>query len=136
MIGRGRWTIKRHILRDLAFRKFAIAEGHYALNRAKEAREGRTKSVNPQKVYLDWKLKVMKKARDREKEIVPKFIKEKIELQRTLSRLRETTDMDEKCCQIEMNIVSGKIEALERRNHLHTRDKIAIQGRGRYQIAE
>lgn len=73
-LGRGRWSLKEHIIRDKRFRAFVNMEGSKAFETMKHTT--RTSDNNSQAIYLTWKNAVVEMAKLRDKMIVLKYIRD------------------------------------------------------------
>lgn len=96
-IGKGRWTMKEHVIRDKRFRTFVNEEGCRALELLKL--RNRTSEHNPQTIYSTWKSAIIEMAKKRDKMIVPKCERDIKTLESELNRAQSdnNTDEQEKC---------------------------------------
>lgn len=127
IMGRGRWTMKEHIIKDKRFRQFVNGEGCKALESMKN--RTRTNDHNPQTVYFAWKKAVIELAKIRDKTIVPKFEKEMKVLQSTLNRSLQDENLDDQSRGERVKDTMMQMYALTKKNHLEKRDRIATKNR-------
>ncbi|OJT08964.1 Transposon TX1 uncharacterized 149 kDa protein [Trametes pubescens] len=100
-VGKGRPVFPLHLLRDRRLAAKMKAKGIEALKKLEDiARDGRTQALNPQTVLCELKKDWMLMARQREKETVPKLMKE-IEL------------LEERLAEVTNNQGTGEIERTE-----------------------
>ncbi|KNZ74791.1 hypothetical protein J132_06011, partial [Termitomyces sp. J132] len=129
IVGRGRWTLKKHIMNDKTFRKFVIRSGAEAVKEIERMRELHSQDCNPQKIYSKWKKEIIEMAKSRDKAITPKYMKVK----RTLEEERETilsnTNLDADKVRNNLRELTSKMMDLESKQHDTTRERIRIKNR-------
>ena len=94
-VGKGRWTLKNHVLWDKKFRAFVIAEGNKALEEIERISNHWSPDHNAQTVYQDWKDSILTFAVNRDKELVPKYIAKKKLLEADLASVINSQNLEE-----------------------------------------
>lgn len=128
-VGRRRWTLKSHIIKDEKFRNFVVQTGAKALEEIKALNGRRCQRVNPQTIYLKWKEEMLTMARDRDRIIVPRYRAEKSSLEEEKNRLLSRTDLDETEIRKELKKVEDNLTSLENKFHMAKRNAIAVKNR-------
>ena len=128
-IGRGRWTLKDHIIRDKKFRAFVISTGVLALEKMNSAIRDRTPDNNPQIIYEKWKNGILHMAKEREKAIVPRYLLERRILELERDQLLKHSDLDDYEKRQLLNKNIKDLEVLEQKYHMERRDKISVKNR-------
>ncbi|KAF5376294.1 hypothetical protein D9615_008538 [Tricholomella constricta] len=128
-IGKGRWSIPAHILKDKIFIKTMKSEGRKAIVEAGRLKDTRTAESNPQTVYAAFKSKIMQTARQRDKAIIPKIEKQLREFQDALSRVHEDESLDEDEKAIAAADIESKTRSLQQRKHDNKRKRTAVRNR-------
>lgn len=126
-LGRGRWTLKEHILKDKRFRSFVNEEGCKALDALK--RLTRTSEHNPQTIYHAWKSAVLGMAKMRDKMIVPKYEKEIKVLETALISAQCDSSLDDEERREKLKNIMSEMYTITKKNHLEKRDRIATKNR-------
>lgn len=129
IIGKGRWVMKSHVIRDDRFRKFVVETGAAALNEIKALGSRRRPETNTQTIYRTWKNKVLSYAKERDKALVPKYIMEKKVLVSELNQKLGNQGIDEVEKRKEIKDTMRRMESLERTYHMAKRERIAIKNR-------
>ncbi|KAF8059612.1 Endonuclease/exonuclease/phosphatase, partial [Lyophyllum atratum] len=129
-IGKGRWSIPEHVLKDKTFQTFAKECGKKAILEL-EGLAGRPwrEDSNAQLIYNSWKVKVLEFAKERDKLIIP-LIKAKIrELEKTLAEVNNDLSQQEQLRSQKSAELTAKIRSLEKQRHLNARKHTAIRNR-------
>ncbi|KAJ7133771.1 Endonuclease/exonuclease/phosphatase, partial [Mycena crocata] len=127
-VGKGRWAIPQHIIKDKTLTQYIKDRGLDAKSKLDTMGE-RTEEYNPQTIYTKFKREVLEMARHREKIAVPKIILKQRNLESTLERINndENTPEDEKIqAAAEINV---KLANLEKERHTKARVATATRNR-------
>lgn len=103
-MGRGRWSIPAHLLKDRLLAKYINKCGTEALNKIKNLKGECTESMNPQTLSHSFKKNITEMARKREC-IVPKILKEIQETEANLELLLTNNDAEKD--------INGKVKEAE-----------------------
>ncbi|KAF8079077.1 Endonuclease/exonuclease/phosphatase [Lyophyllum atratum] len=129
-VGKGRWSIPEHVIKDKTLRTFAHESGLRATEDM-ERLVGRPRrdDHNPQLIFHSWKVGVLEMAKERDKLIIP-LIKAKIkELEDNLAKVNSDFSQPEAVrCKASAD-VEGKIRNLERQRHLNARHQSSLRNR-------
>ncbi|KAF5371875.1 hypothetical protein D9615_009582 [Tricholomella constricta] len=127
-VGKGRWSIPHHVLRDKLFRARVQQEGRKALEEINTI-TSRTELKNPQTIYNTFKSEILLLARQRDKAIIPRIDRRLRELQNSLDKINndQTNEEDEK--RIASAEIETKMRALQQRKHQNKRQTAAARNR-------
>ena len=127
-IGKGRWSIPMHLLKDKPLQDYIHEKGR-AAEKKLDAIVHRTEMQNAQSIYALFKCQVMEAARNRERAIVPKLVMKIRDCEEELGKINNDGDRpdEERAC--EAAAVVKKIAELERQRHLQKRTNVAVRDR-------
>ena len=129
LIGKGRWTIPDHVVKDKKLAKNMKTRGQDALAKLEALAGSRTAEVNPQKILYEFKTSVLKEARQRQKDITVSMTRQTSSLQSRRDRLinDETVDTEEK--KIQLAHLTEALMSLEKSRHAKARSSVATRNR-------
>ncbi|KAF5367240.1 hypothetical protein D9615_010668 [Tricholomella constricta] len=128
-VGKGRWSIPHHVLRDKTFKAMINQEGKKALEEIHAIQGRRTETKNPQTIYAKYKTEIMHTARQRDKAIIPKRDRRIKELQKTLERVNNDPTVNEDEKRIASAEIESKLKTLQQNKHLDIRKQSAARNR-------
>ncbi|KAF5333956.1 hypothetical protein D9758_017592 [Tetrapyrgos nigripes] len=129
-MGRGRWAIPRHILKDKTFMQYTLKRGHEADKELEEIeRVGRTTDKNTQLTWFKYKTDVLAEARRRQRIVIPRTEKQIKELEEKLSEVDNDLTLTEGECLEQSATISADITILERKWFQDTRKETATRNR-------
>ena len=128
-IGKGRWSIPKHLLKDKILNEFIIESGKEAKTKLDRLNGTRTEEQNPQKIFATFKRRVMETARQRDRAVVPKILQELRKCEDELERINNDNEKPESEKVLESSKVTLKITELERKRHLKRREEVAVRNR-------
>ncbi|GLB44701.1 putative RNase H [Lyophyllum shimeji] len=129
-IGRGRWSIPAHILRDKEFREFAHDSGVEALKRLDALKNTpRSEEQNAQVIYNTWKRETLQKGRRRDRLVVPTIQAKIKEKEKTLHKITNSMEIPEDERTRASAEATKELQALERQRHQNSRTQAAVRNR-------
>ncbi|KAF8902961.1 Endonuclease/exonuclease/phosphatase [Gymnopilus junonius] len=94
-LGKGRWSMPLHLIKDEPLRKYVQERGKEAEDKVKRLGVRRTDDQNAQLIYAAFKKDVRDMARKRERAIVPKIIQQIRELEDKLNQVNNDDELTE-----------------------------------------
>ncbi|KAF5375493.1 hypothetical protein D9615_009178 [Tricholomella constricta] len=128
-VGKGRWSIPNHVLKDKLFRATVRKEGLKTVEDLEQIQHTRTHEKNPQTVFANFKAEMMQLARQRDKAIIPKIDRQLRELQDALDRVNNDTTSEDDDRRVASAEIEAKIRALNQRKHQDKRKSAAARNR-------
>lgn len=129
VIGKGRWTLRNHVLRDGKFKKKVVEWGAEAIQDIKHLGRGRTADRNPQKIYQKWKSDIIALAKERDKTIVPKYVAEKATVELQLKQALDEPNLDDMDKRGSIRAAMKELDSIEKKYHMAKRERIAVKNR-------
>lgn len=128
-IGRGRWTLKTHVIKDKKFRKYVMCTGKVAIKEIKSLKGPRNQERNPQTIYKKWKEDLLAMAKEQDKEMVPKYKVEKRNLESEKDWILSNEDLEEHDKRRAPYHVTKNLSTLEYKYHMLKREAVAMKNR-------
>ncbi|KAF8067089.1 Endonuclease/exonuclease/phosphatase, partial [Lyophyllum atratum] len=129
-VGKGRWSIPDHILRDKEFKKFAHDTGIEAQEQLDALKTGLRSGVqNAQVIYHNWKRATLLKGRKRDRLIVPTIQAKIKEKEKTLYKINNSTGIQEDERTKASAEVTKELQGLEFQRHQNSRTQAAVRNR-------
>ncbi|THU95165.1 DNase I-like protein, partial [Dendrothele bispora CBS 962.96] len=129
-VGRGRWVIPGHLLKDKQLRQFAHQRGMQALNVLEEVDQlGRSSERNAQLAWYNYKMDLLVEAQRHQKIIVPRTEKQLKELEEKLAAVNNDNTLNEVEKTNQAAILTTEITTLERKRFQETRKATATKNR-------
>ncbi|KAF5376091.1 hypothetical protein D9615_007753 [Tricholomella constricta] len=129
LVGKGRWSLPSHILKEKVFKNHVNQSGLDAQKKIDDLQGSRSETNNAQLIFLEWKKDAMSVARTREKIIVPRFKRQIGDLQRKLDKSNNDPHMNEEERKTTSAELKEKLRSLERKRHLDICVKSATKNR-------
>ncbi|KAF5332319.1 hypothetical protein D9758_016120 [Tetrapyrgos nigripes] len=127
-MGRGRWAIPQHILKDKTFMQYTLKRGHETDKELEEIeRVGRTTDKNTQLTWFKYKTDVLAEARRRQHIVIPRTEKQIKELEEKLSEVDNDLTLTEGERLEQSVTISADITILERKRFQDTRKETATR---------
>ncbi|KAF5335926.1 hypothetical protein D9758_018330 [Tetrapyrgos nigripes] len=129
-IGKGRWTIPRHIIKDKTFMQYAMKKGlETGLAMDTVHTQGRTTDRNAQIIWYHYKTDILRVACERQRVVMPRTKRQLEELQGKLQDVNNDDSLSE-AEQIELSsTLTSDIMVLERKQFQDTRKDTATRNR-------
>lgn len=127
-VGKGRWTIPPYLLKDKLFLEYVDKSGKEAEEKAEQIKNSRNNTQNIQRIYSSFKKDIMQTARERDRAVVPKVMRQIRELENELERINGS-EMPELKRNKEAAEVKAKIVRLENQRHQKRRVEVAALNR-------
>ena len=128
-IGKGRWSIPKHLLKDKILCEFIQESGIEAKAKLDRLNGTRTEEKNPQKIFAAFKRSVTETARIRDRAIVPKILQDLRKCEEELERINNDTERPENERIAESSRITEKVVELERKRHMKRRGEVAVRNR-------
>ena len=128
-IGKGRWSIPKHLLKDKILSDFVMKSGIEAKAELDRLNGTRTEEQNPQRILDAFKKKIIEAARLRDRAIVPKILQELRKCEEELGRINNDVNKPEGEKVLESSKITQRITELERKRHLKRRTEVAVRNR-------
>lgn len=127
-IGMGRWVIPPYLLKDKTFKE-QVVDLTEKLGQSLEQKETRTEEINPQTIWKEYKEKIIKTAKKRDKEQTPKTVKRIAALRKEERGILENDRLTEQEKLAEVEILRARIKDMVHKSH----SKARIATKVRYQ---
>ncbi|KAJ7077990.1 Endonuclease/exonuclease/phosphatase, partial [Mycena belliarum] len=128
-IGKGRWVLPLHLLKDKTVMDKVYALGKETEARLEAAKINRTAEENPQTIFKQFKDQIGSLFRDRAKVVIPKMEQEIKEMNKKLNNILNNPNMGEEERKTESAALQAKIDATERTRNAKIRDNTAARVR-------
>ncbi|THU95795.1 DNase I-like protein [Dendrothele bispora CBS 962.96] len=126
-VGKGRWKFPNHILKDKELLNYIHKRGIEAEKELNTMRStARTIGCNPQKIWYNLKMDIIKKAKERAKIVMPKLLTQIRETQTNLDQVINDTTIPEDIKIERARELQTEITNLERKRHETARRDVAV----------
>ncbi|KAJ7252020.1 Endonuclease/exonuclease/phosphatase [Mycena rebaudengoi] len=128
-IGKGRWVLPLHLLKDRKIMDRIAETTKECAHRINMCKNNRSEEENPQAILEKYIEETCSLFRDRAKVVIPKMDKDISEMKNKLKKTLNDPLIGEDERQIESSTLQEKIDALEAKRHMKIRDNTAASNR-------